>query len=73
MAKVIEFYVRDFFPRTVRRTGSPPGQVIEFPPRLKQFPVICMCGRLSIEPSKRRIVRNRRFGERPPQPAMLKP
>jgi hypothetical protein len=39
VAKVIEFCVRDLLPRTVRRTPSTPGRVIEFPSRQKQSPL----------------------------------
>ena len=49
MAKVIEFYVRDLFPRTTRRTGSTLGQVIEFSARVKQSPSMRLCEILSIE------------------------
>ena len=42
MAKVIEFYVRDLFPRTVKRAGSRPGQVVEFPRCFKHLPSICL-------------------------------
>ena len=53
MAKVIEFYIRDLFPRTARRTGSAQGEVIEFSALLKQPPSICAREILSIESLKR--------------------
>lgn len=31
MIKVIEFYVRDLFPRTVKKKGCTSGQVVELP------------------------------------------
>lgn len=37
VAKVVEFYVRDLFPRTVKRKDCTPGQVVEFPERLKHL------------------------------------
>lgn len=37
VAKVVEFYVPDLFPRTVKRKDCPSGQVVEFPRCVKHL------------------------------------
>jgi hypothetical protein len=49
VAKLIEFYVRDLFPRSTRRTGSRLGRVIEFSARFKPLPSMWLSEILSIE------------------------
>jgi hypothetical protein len=48
MAKILEFYVRDLFPRTPR-TGSTLGRLIELPRCRKQSLFMCSGEILSIE------------------------
>ena len=44
VATVIEFYVRDLFPQTSRRTRSARGQVIEFRTGPRQSRFVCLRG-----------------------------
>jgi hypothetical protein len=52
MAKILEFYVRDLFPRTPR-IGSTLGRVIALPRRRKQSLFMCSEEILSIETWRR--------------------
>lgn len=53
MAKVIEFYVREFFSPRARRISYTPGQVIDFTATPEAVPLRCLCGIVNIESWKR--------------------
>jgi hypothetical protein len=48
VAKIIEFYARDLFPRTIRKRGCRLGQVIEFPTSFKHSASMRLCEILQI-------------------------